>query len=404
MADALYASDLEPWSEFLTGATGLAPDPLYDPLAFAVREAHARGLELHAWFNPYRARVPAAKSPPSDNHLTRSRPDLAKPYGKHHWLNPTHKDVQDHSLKVFLDVARRYDVDGIHMDDYFYPYKEKDGNGGTIPFPDDDTWAAYQQAGGTLARDDWRRDAVNRFVERLYRETKALKPWVKVGISPFGIWRPGHPPGIKGFDQYAELYADAKLWLNQGWVDYFTPQLYWPIDKPEQSYPRLLAWWASENPHGRHLWPGLYTSRHSAEEIADQIKATWRQPGATGHVHFSMKAIMNNKGGIADVLKDVYAAPALVPPSPWLDRPARPHVAWQAGAEGKALTVRPAGDGVRQVVVRSLTDGKWAVQILPLPAEGERSVAVTFAAPPADVRVTAVGRSGHESEAATVGN
>src|SRR5205085_7669897 len=134
-----------------------------------------------------------------------------------------------HSLAVVLDVVRRYDVDGVHLDDYFYPYPEKGPDGKEIPFPDDDTWAAYRKAGGTLARDDWRRDAVNDFVKRLYEGVHKAKPWVKVGISPFGIWRPGHPEGIAGFDPYARLYADAKLWLNEGWVDYWTPQLYWPI-------------------------------------------------------------------------------------------------------------------------------------------------------------------------------
>jgi uncharacterized lipoprotein YddW (UPF0748 family) len=322
MADALYKSDLEPWSEFLTGTAG--KDPGYDPLEFAVREAHARGLELHAWFNPYRAWAPSAHSPVPENHVVKARPDLAKPYGKHHWLNPTHKDVQAHSLKVVLDVIRRYDIDGIHLDDYFYPYEEKDANGTIIPFPDDDTWRAYQQSGGTLTRDDWRRAAVNTFIERMYAETKALKSWVKVGISPFGIWRPGYPQGITGFDQYGKLYADARLWLNRGWVDYWTPQLYWPIDQEKQSFPKLLAWWVGENTKHRHVWPGLGTYRHSPKEIVAQIETTRKQPGATGHVHFSMKTIMHNKDGIADALKAVYQETALVPESPWLkERPGR---------------------------------------------------------------------------------
>ena len=256
MADSLYESKLEPWSEFLTGTMGKSPG--YDPLAFAVKEAHARGLELHAWFNPYRARTPTAKSAAPDDHITKRRPDLAKPYGKHYWMNPTHTDVQDQSIAVILDVVKRYDVDGVHIDDYFYPYKEKDEKTGEIiPFPDDDTWEKYQKEGGKLKRDDWRRDAVNKFVERMYRDVKAVKPWVKVGISPFGIWRPGTPPGIAGFDQYAELYADARLWFNQGWVDYYTPQLYWAIAQEKQSFPKLLGWWVGENSKNRHLWPGL---------------------------------------------------------------------------------------------------------------------------------------------------
>ena len=279
MCDALYKSDLEPWSGFLTGTPG--KDPGYDPLEFAVAESHKRGLELHCWFNPYRAWAPSAKGEVPANHLVKTRPDLAKKYGKHHWLNPTHADVQKHSLAVIRDVVKRYDIDGVHLDDYFYPYAEQDENKKEIPFPDDDTWEAYQKAGGKLEREDWRRDAVNTFVKQLYEQVHAEKKWVKVGISPFGIWRPGHPPGIQGFDQYGKLYADAKLWLNEGWVDYWTPQLYWPIRQEPQSYPKLLAWWAGENTKKRHLWPGNIPSRQTSgakgwtdTEIGDQIAAT----------------------------------------------------------------------------------------------------------------------------------
>jgi uncharacterized lipoprotein YddW (UPF0748 family) len=396
MADALYASDLEPWSEFLTGTLGQAPDPSYDPLEFAVREAHARGLELHAWLNPYRAKVPASHSPVSPNHLVAKRPDLAKPYGKHHWLIPTHPEVQRHSLAVFLDVVRRYDVDGIHMDDYFYPYPEKDADGKEIPFPDDDTWEAYQKSGGVLARDDWRRAAVDKFVELLYQETKALKPWVKVGISPFGIWRPGNPPGIEGFDQYGKLYADAKLWFNRGWVDYFTPQLYWPIDREKQSYPKLLAWWAGQNAKGRHLWPGNL-GRYPAAEIVAEVKVTREQIAEPGNVFFSMKAISNNAGGKADALKAVYAEPALVPAMPWLGK--RPSVtldvAWRDRDGRRALVVTPTGDPVRLFVVRSKAGGKWDVRIHA--ADGAKAVAIPFTESPEKVLVSAVDRIGQET-------
>src|SRR5262245_47521710 len=407
MCDALYASKLEPWSEFLTGQLGKAPEPLYDPLEFVVREAHARGLELHAWFNPYRARVPSATSALPDDHLIKSRPDLAKPYGKHYWLNPTHKDVQDHSLSVILDVVKRYDIDGVHMDDYFYPYPENDAAGKPIPFPDDDTWEAYQKSGGKLARDDWRRDAVNRFVEKQYREVKALKPWVKVGISPFGIWRPGHPRGIEGFDQYGKLYADAKLWLNEGWVDYFTPQLYWPINQKEQSYSKLLAWWAGENKKERHLWPGNAAYRvpakekgWSADELVDQIKVTRGQRGATGNIHFSMKTLTKNSGGAADALKTVYTEPALVPASPWLSKkpPAKPRLTWE-DQEGKRVLKVRAGDDepVRQFVVRFQTGEKWTIQIQPV-ARG-KLVSVPLDKPQR-VSVLAVDRFGTTGEPA----
>jgi uncharacterized lipoprotein YddW (UPF0748 family) len=324
MCDALYQSELEPWSEYLTGEQG--KDPGYDPLAFAVAEAHKRGLELHAWFNPYRAWSPSARSKPAAGHLVKARPDLAKPYGKHHWLNPTHPEVQRHSLAVVLDVVKRYDIDGVHMDDYFYPYPERTDAGAEVPFPDDDTWDAYRAAGGKLCRDDWRRQAVNEFVRKQYEEVKKLKPHVKVGISPFGIWRPGHPTGIAGFDQYAKLYADAKLWLNEGWVDYFTPQLYWPIGQEQQSFPKLLDWWARENTRGRHVWPGLATYRAAnshkgwtAGEVAEQIRIT-REGESPGTIHFSARSILRNTNGVADVLKRVYAKPAQVPEMPWLEK------------------------------------------------------------------------------------
>lgn len=408
MCDALYASRLEPWSEFLTGKLGQAPDPAYDPLTFAIQQAHARGIELHVWFNPYRAHHPSASSPIPDRHIVKSRPALAPRYGKHHWLIPTEKEVQEHSLAVFLDVVRRYDIDGLHMDDYFYPYKEKDDKGNIIPFPDEESWSTYQKAGGKLSRDDWRREAVNRFVERLYREVKKLKPHVKVGISPFGIWRPGNPPGIAGLDQYAELYADAKLWLNKGWVDYYTPQLYWPIRQEKQSYPKLLAWWAGENTQGRHLWPGNIPSRVTgtergwpAREIIDQIVLTRKQKGAGGNVHFSMKPLLKNTGGIADALATVYREPALVPASPWLGKepPKAPQLSWGESARGVALRIKPQSKDIRLYVVRFRSGSKWSIRIEPASTEPR---ILSLARKPDRVVVTSINRVGVESPATSL--
>jgi len=401
MCDAFYPSALEPWSEFLTGASGHAPG--YDPLAFAVAEAHARGLELHAWFNPYRAASPAAKSGPAATHVIKTRPDLAKKYGKHYWLNPTHPDTRRHSLAVVADVVKRYDLDGIHLDDYFYPYPEKDAAGAEIPFPDDDTWKTYQEGGGKLGRDDWRREAVNLFVMELYQQTKAAKPHVKVGISPFGIWRPGHPEGIAGFDQHAKLYADAKLWLNKGWVDYYTPQLYWPIKQEKQSYPKLLAWWAGENTQHRHLWPGNYSTKAagttagwSVGELADQIAATRHQKGAGGNVHFSARPMLRSDK-LTAALAEVYAAPALVPASPWLGgaTPGKPGVVRGSGGEYEL-----AGDAATHLfAVQSRVGDKWSTRFVPAdPAT--HGGAVTFTADPAEVAVTPVGRTGAAGAAA----
>jgi uncharacterized lipoprotein YddW (UPF0748 family) len=402
MCDALYASKLEPWSEFLTGTLGKAPDPYYDPLEFAVREAHARGLELHAWFNPYRAHQPSATSPIPDNHVVKSRPDLAKRYGKHYWLNPTNPEVLDHSLRVFLDVVQRYDIDGIHLDDYFYPYKENGPDGKPMDFPDLDTWTAYQKTGGRLSRDDWRRDAVNRFVERMYRETKAAKPWVQVGVSPFGIWRPGNPPGIVGLDQYAVLYADAKLWFNQGWVDYLTPQLYWPIHQEKQSYPRLLAWWASENSKARHVWPGLSAGRATgrnvpATELVDEIKSTRAQPGATGNIFFSMKSLQRNRK-VIESLESVYREPALIPASPWLSNaaPARPKLSWSPEGGHRSVRIELAPASVRLLVIRVLAGGKWSLSIKPVVSRQPTLVAIKEQNPDRIV-VTSIDRFGNES-------
>ncbi|MCX5762893.1 MAG: family 10 glycosylhydrolase, partial [Gemmatimonadetes bacterium] len=224
-ADALYKSSIEPWSEYLTGTQGRAPVPAWDPLAFAVDEAHRRGLELHAWFNPYRARHPSAKGALSKRHIARTSPALVKKYGTQLWMDPGESAVRARTVRVVLDVVTRYDIDGVHLDDYFYPYKEKTTRG-TTEFLDDRSWKKYVKAKGKLSRDDWRRENVNVLVHQLYDRIHLAKPWVKFGISPFGIWRPGNPEQIKGFDAYEQLYADSKLWLEKGWVDYFTPQLY----------------------------------------------------------------------------------------------------------------------------------------------------------------------------------
>jgi uncharacterized lipoprotein YddW (UPF0748 family) len=327
-ADALYASDYEPWSEYLSGEQGLSPTPYYDPLATWVTEAHHRGLELHAWFNPYRARHSGARSPDASNHVSQTMPDAVRKFNGWEWLDPGDPRASAHTLNVIMDVVRRYNIDGVHLDDYFYPYPEylKGSD-----FPDDATWNKYKQAGGTLERGDWRRDNVNRMIHDIYEEIKSAKPYVKFGISPFGIARPGLPEEVEaGFDQYEKLYADARLWLMQGWCDYFSPQLYWRVDS-KQPFDKLLGWWVGQNERGRHIWPGLNTSNvtkteagWSADEIVRQIEVARNTPGAGGEIHFSMKALMENRAGVADALREgPYARPALIPATPWLGSPAR---------------------------------------------------------------------------------
>lgn len=387
--DAMYASELEPWSEFLTGKQGQAPPDGFDPLEWACEQAHARGLELHAWFNPYRAVHPSAKGPMDNSHIAVRRPELAPKYGKQRWLDPGAKEAAEHSQDVVLDVVRRYDVDAVHFDDYFYPYPVSDALGETavgeeakkveVPFPDDASWQVYCDAtpeADRLSRNDWRRDNVNRFVETLGKAIHREKSHVRFGISPFGIWRPGTPEGIQGFDQYDKLYADARLWLREGWVDYFSPQLYWAIEQKPQSFTTLLRWWASENPAGRNLWPGLYTSKvggekpsYDPQEIINQIVVSREQAGSSGHIHFSMKALSNNWAGLGDKLRaGVYADAALPPASAWLagdtPRPAAPTVERLGEASPPAYKlVSPDQQATRWVLQKRCGD-KWTTGVL----------------------------------------
>jgi uncharacterized lipoprotein YddW (UPF0748 family) len=239
-------------------------------------------------------------------------------------MDPARKEVQDITNNVVMDIVKRYDIDGVHMDDYFYPYPSYNGN---VDFPDSVSWAAYQSNGGTLSRGDWRRDAVNQLIERLYKNIKAQKQWVKFGVSPFGIWRPGYPESIEGFDQYDQLYADAKLWLNKGWVDYFSPQLYWPVNRYPQSFPVLLGWWGNENTMNRHLWPGISVGRDSTDKNLDEtineiMIDRGMQPQSKGVVHWSISSLTKNPRLADTLLKGVYKKHALVPASPWLDKKA----------------------------------------------------------------------------------
>jgi uncharacterized lipoprotein YddW (UPF0748 family) len=320
-ADALYRSELEPWSYYLTGVQGQGPEPQYDPLDFWLEEAHQRGLELHVWLNPYRAHHPEGGEV-TDASLVRARPELVVPLAEGYWwMDPALEATQEHSLAVVRDIVRRYDIDGVHFDDYFYPYPSY--NGGE-DFPDQRSWRAYLERGGQLSRGDWRREAVNTFIRRVHEAIREEKPHVKFGLSPFGIWRPGHPESIQGFDQYGELYADARLWLNQGWIDYWTPQLYWPINQLPQSYPVLLGWWIRENHLGRHLWPGINIGRIQGEEGVDeavnQIMITRGMlPEAPGNVHWSIGPLMDRDSLALGLLEGPYRHQALIPPSPWLD-------------------------------------------------------------------------------------
>jgi uncharacterized lipoprotein YddW (UPF0748 family) len=373
MCDAFYKSSKEPWSAFLTGQMGQSPG--YDPLAFAVEEAHRRGIELHAWVNPYRARPSGSSVAPSPDHLINTRPDLAKKYGRSYWLDPGEPEVQQHSLDVIMDIVRRYDIDAIHIDDYFYPYAESDSAGNKLEFPDEPSWGRYRTGGGALTRGDWRRENVNTFVRNVYRSIKATKPWVRFGISPFGVFRPGYPAQIVARDMYEELYADSRKWLVEGWCDYYAPQLYWRIEPTAQSYPVLLSWWTQNNPKRRHIWPGLYTSRavsewNSNEEIEWQVKIARGFAESNGTVHFSMAALkeggLNDTDEMAGYLKaTVYQRKALPPACPWLS-PGAPDPALSPSLSGGIASWQLPPTGVpRFWAVQFRVNKEWQLSVLP---------------------------------------
>lgn len=397
-ADAVYRSALEPWAALLQGAQGV--DPGYDPLEFAILQAHARGLELHAWINPFRAgnsRDSAALSP---LHLFKTRRNLTRVYGSQLWLDPGEPAIHDHVMQVVSDIARRYEIDGIHADDYFYPYQETDAGGRVIDFPDS---GSYARSGSTLTRADWRRNNVDRFVERMYREIHVIKPNIKVGISPFGIWRPGFPAGVNGLDAYATIYADSRKWLQQGWVDYLAPQLYWSIAASQQSYPALLDWWISQSTQGRPVWPGLATYRvadgtssaFSSSEIPNQITMTRARTAGTGYLLYNANTTLKKSGGaVAASLSALHAESALIPAAPWLDGSPPPAPAVSASA--RVVTLSPgSGEATRWWVLRSRAGGTWSTRVLFGDARS-----FTLSANPDRVVLNAVDQAGNLSAAA----
>ena len=250
-ADALYASRLEPWSRFLTGVQGKAPEPYWDPMQFMIDECHKRGMEFHAWINPYRTKT-TLKSELAPNHVYNIHPEWFVTYGDQLYFDPALPESRRHICMVVSDIVSRYDVDAIHMDDYFYPYPIKGKD-----FPDDASFARF--GGGFSNKGDWRRSNVNVLIKKLHETIREIKPWVKFGVSPFGIYRneSSDPLGskTKGLQNYDDLYADVLLWAREGWIDYNIPQIYWHIGHPVADYETLVKWWA-RNTENRPLFIG----------------------------------------------------------------------------------------------------------------------------------------------------
>jgi uncharacterized lipoprotein YddW (UPF0748 family) len=322
-ADAFYAKSEELWSAFIAGEQGKGPTPFYDPLQFAIEEAHKRGMELHAWFNPYRATNDDNEKLVSPNHITHQKPEWFFTYAKKKFFNPGLPEVRSYINKIIMNVVRNYDIDGVHFDDYFYPYPGKD------IMPDSLTYVQFPNGINNIQ--DWRRNNVDLLIKSVADSIKAAKTYVKFGISPFGIWRnqKEDPRGsaTNGMAGYSALYADVLKWTEKGWIDYVNPQIYFPFGYAPAAYEILTDWWA-KNAYGKHVYVGHGNYRlveqkngwDDKTQMPRQIRYLRNKPEINGSVYFSSKSVTNNLGGFQDSLRaDLNKYPALVPAMEWLD-------------------------------------------------------------------------------------
>lgn len=369
-ADAFYPSAFEPWSEWLTGKQGKAPDPYYDPLDFMIKETHKRNMEFHAWLNPYRAVYDVYRSSISPNHITKVHPEWFLQYAEKKYFDPGNKDVQIFVTTVVRDIVRRYDVDAIHFDDYFYPYRIAKKE-----FPDSASFAKY---GNGMTKDDWRRSNVDSIILKLSRTIKEENKYCKFGISPFGVWRNSSKDSTgsetqAGQTNYDDLYADILLWTKMKWIDYVAPQLYWEIGFAKAPYEVLIDWWA-EHSYGRQLFigHGFYRTLEnrtgpwkSPTEIPNQIAMLREYKEVQGSIFFSSKSFYKNPNGWNDSLKNnYYKYPAIVPPMNWIDsiKPLRPTILYDSMAitfkDSIGITIRPNPSSIspRSYIIYSFSD------------------------------------------------
>lgn len=352
-ADAFYESELEPWSRFLTGTAGKAPSPYWDPLEFMIEQSHARGMELHAWLNPYRV-TSSNNEKLASSHIYHKHPERFVKYDGKLYFDPGLPENREFIESVVADIVSRYDVDAIHMDDYFYPYPVKGKD-----FPDDKSYAEY---GNGMDRGDWRRQNVNLLIEGLHETIAVTKPWVRLGISPFGIWRnkSSDPKGsdTNGLQNYDELYADVLLWTEKGWVDYMLPQLYWTLEKKVASSEKLAYWW-NDNANGRHMYigqsigatmdtPDLAPSKNPTQ-LDHKIRLSRELPNIHGNCWWPGYMITSNYKGIADSLAtNQQSTIALVPSYPWIDNVAPDEVS-ELKVKGRMISWKaPATDDMMQ--------------------------------------------------------
>jgi uncharacterized lipoprotein YddW (UPF0748 family) len=317
--DAVYESKLEPWSEWLTGEQGQSPG--YDPLAFAIQECRKRNLEIHAWMNPYRAVTDIRSASLAPNHVSQMRPDVLLSYGPLRILDPGRPEVRAFVTRVVMDVLHRYDIDGIHFDDYFYPYPQKG-----LTLNDNTTFSNHSR--GFTNRADWRRDNVNLLIKTVADSIHRVKPWVKFGVSPFGIWQnrgsSSEGSDSRGFEAYSGNFSDSRKWVQEGWVDYIAPQVYWSMGNKSANYSHLVSWW-SDNVADQHLYigQGVYKVNSDTQwrkrlEVPNQIRFNRSFSNVHGSILFSAKTLRNNPNQVCDALcQEVYQTLALVPNMPW---------------------------------------------------------------------------------------
>jgi uncharacterized lipoprotein YddW (UPF0748 family) len=343
VADAFYPSSFESWSKYLTGTEGNAPEPYYDPLQFMITECHNRGIEFHAWFNPYRALVDSRKNIHPINHATYTHPDWFINYGGKKYFDPGVPAVRKYVQDVVMEVVAKYNIDAVHFDDYFYPYKI-----GNLAFGDANSYALY--GANYPNKDDWRRANVDAFIQEINTKIKAIKPTVKLGISPFGIWRniKNDPEGsyTNGCQNYDDLFADVINWQRKGWIDYLMPQLYWERGHRNADFTTLLEWW---NRHaynrGMYIGLGLYqlgvnkaSAWRNGAEIPEQITMLRANKNVQGYSLYSANGFYKNKYGIAQTLQyTINKTKAIVPPMKWLDSiaPKKPIANLQRKANGE---------------------------------------------------------------------
>jgi len=307
-ADAFYPSPYEPWSEWLTGVQGKEPSPYYDPLQFMIDETHKRGMEFHAWCNPYRAEFAIGKSSIASNHITRTHPEWFLAYGNTRYFDPGNKEAQQFVIKVIRDIVSRYDVDAIHFDDYFYPYPVPGK-----PFPDNSSYGKY---GKGMSRAAWRRSNTDSIIAATSRIIRSVNKKCRFGISPFGIWRniSSDPDGSRsrGLSGYDEIYADVLLWLRSGWIDYVAPQLYWAIGNRSAPFEVMTDWW-SKHTYGKDCYIGIgyYMAGYNAawrekDQVPKQIQLIRSTPNLRGMIFYSSRSFETNPNGWNDSLRMNY--------------------------------------------------------------------------------------------------